>query len=954
MADQPDFAPEELTLSESSQSSTSSVADGPLLTEWTGLSALDSATIPADPHGAAGPNGILQVVNLNVTYFQKNSANGQGVRVWPQSHFSSFFNLSAPIGHIADPKAIFDPVSQRFFIVLQQNTHKVDPSTGGITLHSYVNIAVSRSSHPQSSGAADWIVYRREISDIVNSSTATFPSGVYGGDYPGIGFDADALYVTYNMYRLRHNPQIDRVEFSPTVPVRNVQILVLPKAQLIGETLPEILDRILTNANPEIGQPTSFTLQPVTIVGPERPTGVAYFIEADMNSTTSLRVWALKNPTSPSTRVLSSASVAVPPHGGAATLPLGGSPRSIAPQPPENVNGSTSNYYLDNRAGYRMMGEAFWYRGHLWCCHSAGGSTTRAIVYYYDISTNGYTGPGSSLPVRFSSGTVDEGPGQWAIYPAISCTNVGEIALVYTLTSSSTYATIRCVRRPHGAATFDQPITLRASQSIYTTANSPDSVSRWGDYAVVAADPLDGSLWMSAQYAMARTTNLLTNQWGTSWSNVRPYLDFVSFTNTAQSAADGPQIALDGVGHQYLLAQTKGSVYVNRDILVFKTDLDGSPSATWADIGNGVGVRRYDSGYLTDTPSAIVADSNQNVYIVGKGASAGMCVLKYNAAGNLLWSRSFLPNSGSYGGWGNDVKVDSSGNVYVCGEGYFTNDNTNGGIDAYVWKFTANGDPSTTWPNLGDGVGVRRYNHSTSSLNAGFDRCVLDQAGNLYVAGYGATGSFGQCRFLIAKYSPTGTRVWERGYSPGTYERAVDIALNPTASAVFVTGTSEGVGQDIVTLRCAASTGATVWAKRVTGANASRIKVGPYNEVYVGGSRDNALAVIRHEFATGAVQWSNTFAQDSIGYSYLNDMVLDGAGDVYAAGVGSSSGWNNGVVQRFGSDGTLKFQAIYDTIVSDWFTSIAIDGSSNIYLGGVGGNFQDSLQGPVLVKYNGR
>jgi hypothetical protein len=58
-------------------------------------------------------------------------------------------------------------------------------------------VAVSRNSDPRSSGAADWIIYRLDATEYAVTNAA---GGVnYGGDYPGMAVDNQALYVAYRM-----------------------------------------------------------------------------------------------------------------------------------------------------------------------------------------------------------------------------------------------------------------------------------------------------------------------------------------------------------------------------------------------------------------------------------------------------------------------------------------------------------------------------------------------------------------------------------------------------------------------------------------------------------------------------------------------------------------------------------------------------------------------------------
>jgi hypothetical protein len=401
---------------------------------------------PPDPHGAAGTDGILQTVNLRIQYFTK-----AGTSVWGPVALSTFFGISG--SGTSDPRVVFDAATQRFYVILQENTNT----------QAFVNLAVSKTANPASSGSSDWYFYRPEITQRVGNQR-------YGADYPGLGVDGQALYVTYNMYKL---------PFSSGSTFRDCQVVIFNKANINSGTLGSGFPKKVFTPN---GSSNGFTLQPATVMGGTPPSNTAYLGETSLSSTTAVRVWTLTNPlTSPS---LSSTTITVPNNGGyIGSAPQCGTSTTVATLSP------------------RTQGNACWYNGAIWFTHTAGGSSGKAIVYYYKVNTSGMT--------LAESGGINGGTGVSTYQPSVGVSSNGSVAIVYTQSSSTQCPTMVYVSRTAAATAFDAPVAVKASPSF---SNS----DRWGDYASVTGDPVDNSLWLTHEWAK---TNALHN-WSTWWANV--------------------------------------------------------------------------------------------------------------------------------------------------------------------------------------------------------------------------------------------------------------------------------------------------------------------------------------------------------------------------------------------------------------------------------------------------
>lgn len=225
------------------------------------------------------------------------------------------------------------------------------------------------------------------------------------------------------------------------------------------------------------------------------------------------------------------------------------------------------------------------------------------------------------------------------------------------------------------------------------------------------------------------------------------------------------------------------------DILVVKYDPDGT--VLWATREGAAGL---------EIPYAIAVDDQQNMIVAGRFSSNAITigtttlvqqgsmdvfVVKYSAAGNVLWATGA-------GGGSNDeayaLALDSNSDIIVAG--YYTQVATFGAFTL------AN-------PGLGNiflakcdaGTGAFQWAHATAS--DGDERVLaidLDAADNIYAAGYFQSDSlaFGGTVLLatdfdngfVARYSNAGLPVWAQGLDGDSRARGIVVAN----SAVYACG----------------------------------------------------------------------------------------------------------------------------------------------------------------------
>ncbi len=164
---------------------------------WNGLCC--TGYTPPDPIIAAGDGYELQAVNLALVVYNSSGA---------QEYYATFqdFFGSLTIGlHLSDPKVLYDQYSNRWVILLLAYH---DPQPGSGTYISDYLIGISETSDPTQA----WYTY--SISALTNN---------YFADFPGLGVDANAIYVTSNQWNTL-NPNL-------TQTFQYAQLFVFNKSQ---------------------------------------------------------------------------------------------------------------------------------------------------------------------------------------------------------------------------------------------------------------------------------------------------------------------------------------------------------------------------------------------------------------------------------------------------------------------------------------------------------------------------------------------------------------------------------------------------------------------------------------------------------------------------------------------------------------------------------------------------
>ena len=202
----------------------------------------------------------------------------------------------------------------------------------------------------------------------------------------------------------------------------------------------------------------------------------------------------------------------------------------------------------------------------------------------------------------------------------------------------------------------------------------------------------------------------------------------------------------------------------------YSTYLGGSSTESFGDIAVDISGNAYVTGvtYSTDFPTTV----NTIQPSIGAGGFSDAFVTKLNSTGTAIVYSTFL--GGSLNDNGNDLAVDTSGNVYVTGNTESINfpianaiqTSNNGGFfgDAFVTKLDATGTAIVYSTYLGG-----------SELDRGNDIAV-DASGNTYVTGATWSTNF-----------PTTANALQPSNAGGSNRDAFVTKLNPAGAMVYST-----------------------------------------------------------------------------------------------------------------------------------------------------------------------
>ncbi len=439
-----------------------------------------SYQIPPDPMGAAGPNHLVLVVNSSIEWYTKDGTleNSQSL--------NSFFNSLEPQTSTFDPKVIYDQYEDRFVVITME---KQDNGANNASNTSYIFMAVSDDSDPNGT----WYFHSIDAKTIINNND-------HWADYPGFALDAQAIYVTSNLFTFGGNSYGGSRLWITAKGAGNggfydggaATTTVHDPASAVGES--------------------STTMQPAHMFGNAQ----------DNVGTFLVRYSGYSDGTN---EFLSIIRVDNPLNNPSFThqyVNLGDIDDTNAGMPDAPQQGSNNQIETNDRRALH----AVWRNNNLYTVFTtvpaSGADAGEATAHWCQVNTSNLSS--LNLADQGDIGGEDIATDTYTFFPSIAVDGNGNIAVGFAASASTIYPgayyTGRLDSDPAGST---QPVSVLREGVDYYYRAFGGARNRWGDYSGISVSPDDDqTFWVFNEYALERGTVLGAypdedGRWGTAF-----------------------------------------------------------------------------------------------------------------------------------------------------------------------------------------------------------------------------------------------------------------------------------------------------------------------------------------------------------------------------------------------------------------------------------------------------
>jgi PKD repeat protein len=679
-------------------------AKGAPIVNFEGMSNLNGV-LPPDTDGDVGPNHFFQMINLSFAIFDKTGTLLDG----PYDNSTLWDGFIGPWTgtNDGDPIILYDEQADRWFAT------QFAVNTGDGTY--WELIAVSATSDPM--GAYYQYAWQ-------------FP--VFN-DYPKFGIWPDGYYCSFNMfgtYTRGAAAVFQRDSMLIGSSNAQMQLFDLPNGSEPWNMLPSDCD----GANPPAGTPNYFL----------------YF--NDYSGTDEIRIWEFDTDWVTTSNTTFTDVGTLNPSSFDSDICTASREQCI-----HQPGTSAQLEAMSDRLMYRLQYRNFGTHESMVLNHTVDVGGGVAGIRWYELRDNG-----GGWSIQQEGTYSPDNDHRWM--GSIAMNKNGDIGLGYTVSSSSTYPSIRYTGRlstdPAGQMTEPETTIIAGGGS------QTHSASRWGDYSHMAIDPSDDStFWYTTEYMQSTSSA----GWQTRVASFR----ITPSPPTAEFSASNT------------------SPYVGTSITI--TDLSASSPISWA-WNITPGTHSYTSGTSATSQNPEVSFSATGTYTVTLVATNA-----YGSDGETKTDYiTVYDNSPITLPWIEDFEPVSPTQTFIA------NTNPISGIPEWAYEKTANGR--------------LRFQSGSGFYHGGTHAATMDADPSGTVSINYLTATLNLTNYTTAdllfsfwfmhhgEESSTNDRVWIRGSDSETWVEVYNLFTNQGSSGTW----NEVADLDIDALLAAAAPSQTV------------------------------------------------------------------------------------------------------------------------------------------------
>jgi hypothetical protein len=422
----------------------------------------ESPWIPPDSMGDVGPTQILVHVNGRIKVFDKSGALGA-----LNADDTTFWDSVRDAQETTDPEVRYDRLSGRWFLLI----------VNFAPTNNLVLLAVS--SGPTVTDASSFTFFSFPVGIGGTAESANFC------DYPGLGVDANALYIGCNMFGAGAFQHTTGYVVRKSSVLGGGPIVVTPFLDLSGGvTAGPWSPRGVDNDDPQATE--------------------GYIMGVDINSFSRLVFRRVTNPGG-TPAISGNINLTVPTTSFPLLQPASGSTTSLdtaddrlfmASIHKNKISGASTLWTAQNIAVTTA------------CVGASAGGGRRNGSRWYEI------GSLTATPALVQSGTLCDSAAtnpRGYIYPTVAGTGQGHMALASTTAAANQFAGVAAAGRlrTDPAGSTQAPTFVQNGLASYTvTTPPPNPLNRWGDYSFTDVDPNDDqTVWTVQEYADSPMNN---------------------------------------------------------------------------------------------------------------------------------------------------------------------------------------------------------------------------------------------------------------------------------------------------------------------------------------------------------------------------------------------------------------------------------------------------------------